>query len=135
MDRHIFLYGGFMSTLIVEITKVLDINKHPNADKLELITVKGWQVVAQKDLYKIGDLVIYCPIDAVLPVELSDKMDVTKYLSKGRVKTVKLRGEYSQGLLIPISFIDDDILKSVFEGEDVKEVLGITKYEPAIPIS
>lgn len=128
-----------MSTLIVEITRVLAVKPHPNADRLDLITVKGWQVVAEKGKYKEGDLVVYCPIDAVLPIELSDKMNITNYLSKGRVRTVKLRGEYSQGLIIPLSMLNrpeegDNFVCQYIEGEDVKDALGITKYEPIIPI-
>lgn len=55
-----------MSSLIVEICEVNDVEKHPNADKLDLVSVKGWQCVAQKGEYQIGDSVVYIPIDSIL---------------------------------------------------------------------
>lgn len=126
-----------MSSLIVDVTKVLSIKDHPNADRLSIVTVKGWEVItAKKDdgdhNYKVGDKVVYCPIDSVLPQELSDSMDITKYLSKGRVLTTKLRGSYSQGLIIPISYIPDHMRE---EGTSVGEYLGIKKYERPIKFS
>jgi RNA ligase (TIGR02306 family) len=119
-----------MSTLIVDVAKIKEVKEHPNADRLEIHKIKGWEVIAQKGLYKEGDIVVYCPIDAVLPIELSDAMEVTKYLSKQRVKTARLRGVYSQGLLIPTTFLPEGDYKI---GDDVKDLLGITKYEPPPP--
>lgn len=130
-----------MSSLIVDVTPILQVEDHPNADRLSICTVKGWRVIAAKKektdggfehAYKSGDLIVYAPIDSVLPIDLSDAMQVTKYLSKGRVKTANLRGNFSQGLLIPLSFLPDPA--KVSEGDDVREILGITKYEPPIRV-
>ena len=78
----------------------------PGADNIELALAGGWQAIVQKDQYKVGDLVVVATTDAVIPVELSDKLNVTNYLRKGgRVRTVKLRGVYSECLLIPIKHI------------------------------
>lgn len=119
-----------MSSLIVEVTPILEISPHPNADAMELAKIKGWTCCVKKDIFKPGDLVVYIPIDSVLPVELSDRLGVTKYLSKGRVRTAKLRGTYSQGLIAPVDILPEPAQ----EGDNVAEVLGITKFEPDLPV-
>lgn len=135
-----------MSSLIVDVVKILDVEPHPNADRLDIATVKGWKTVVGKDQYKVGDLVVYAPIDSVLPIELADEMKVTQYLTKLRVKTAKLRGVFSQGLCIPVEIVANKIVeqglderKASFEtewlGKDVKDILGITKFEPPEPIA
>ena len=117
-----------MSKLIVEANRIVEIKDHGNADKLEVAIVKGWQCVVGKDMYKAGDLVIYVPVDAVFPQPLSDKIGVTKYLHKQRVKTAKLRGVISQGVIMSANEVPD-----VKEGDDVATILGITKWEPPTP--
>jgi len=112
-----------MSTLIVEVVRVDAVNKHPNADKLELVTIKGWQTVEGIGKCKVGDSFVYIPPDSVLPLELSDKHGVTVHLSKQKVRPVKLRGEMSFGFLIPNE-------ENLPIGTDVCEKLGITKWEP-----
>lgn len=119
-----------MSSLIVEIVQVDEIKVHPNADKLEIVIVKGWECVAQKESYKVGDKVIYAPIDSMIPPELADNMGISTYLSKGKVKTAKLRDIYSQGLLIPLKYLPNP--ENFKIGDDVAEVLGITKFIPPI---
>jgi len=118
-----------MSRLIVEVVEIKEILEHPNADRLEIAVVKGWESVVQKGAHKPGDGVVYVPIDAVLPVELSDKLGVTNYLSKGRVRTAKLRGIYSQGLIIGL----DTLPGKYYLGDNVMEILGITKFIPPPP--
>jgi RNA ligase (TIGR02306 family) len=116
-----------MSKLKVEVVKIKEILKHPNADRLEIAKVLGWEVVVQKNILKNGDICVFVPIDAMLPVELSDKLGVTNYLSRGRVRTAKLRGVYSQGLIM------SDVPSGFELGDDVKEIFGITKYVPPPP--
>src|SRR5437016_3565087 len=89
-----------MSSLIVPIALIEKITAHSNADSLELAQVLGWQLVVRKGEYQVGDQVVYFPIDTMLPLELSERFGVTKYLSKGRIKCAKLRGEPSFGLAI-----------------------------------
>jgi RNA ligase (TIGR02306 family) len=101
------------------------------ADNIELALVGGWQAITKKGEYSAGDLVIVATTDAVIPVTLSDLMEVTNYLRKGqRVRTVKLRGVYSECLIIPFSIAPTRRLP--IEGEDMMELLGITKYEPPV---
>jgi RNA ligase (TIGR02306 family) len=106
------------------------------ADNIELAVVGGWNCIAQKGVQKVGDVVIIATTDAVIPEVLSDEMGVTNYLRKGgRVRTVKLRGTYSECLIIPNKYlhgrttIGDWDLK---DGSDCMHIFGIVKYEPPV---
>ena len=119
-----------MSTLCVEICRIDNIEKHPNADKLDIAMIKGWQCVVASDSFKEGDLGLYIPIDSILPEELESKIfgtDCKVKLDKHRVRTIKLRKVISQGLLIRPEVAGINKYKL---GEDFISVLGITKYEP-----
>ncbi len=116
-----------MSTLRVITCPILSLSPHPNADRLELATVMGWRCVVPKDRYAVGDVVTYIPVDAVLPVALSDSLGVTQYLSKGRVRAAKLRGVISFGLVIPNE-------QNLPAGEDLTDALGVTKFEPPLRV-
>lgn len=118
------------------ITEILPIE---GADRIVLARVQGWQSVIKKDEYKVGDQVIFVPIDTVLPPSpwnqfLWDKNDPTKPI---RVKTVKLRGTISQGLIFPKSLISAqevwDHMDDPNESVDIASMLGITKYEKPVP--
>ena len=104
------------------------------ADAIELAVVGGWNCITKKGEYVAGDKVVVATTDAVIPEELSDLMGVTNYLRKGqRVRTVKLRGVYSECLLIPFKYLAPKSLeKNVNPGHDMMEMLGITKYEPPV---
>jgi RNA ligase (TIGR02306 family) len=122
---------------------VSDIQPIEGADKIELVTVDGWKVVVAKDVgHKVGDLVIYCEIDSFLPIrEEFEFLRKSSYKKMGdregfRLRTIKLRGQVSQGLILPISVLnphDTNIYVEPFVGLDVTEMLGIVKYEPPIP--
>jgi len=113
----------------VKVVKIRDVIAHDNADRLELAQIDGWQCVIQKGAYKAGDLAVYIPIDSVLPEAIETKLfgpDSKVKLSKGRVRTIKLRGAISQGMLGPC-----DVLEvPAKEGYDCTEKLGIIKFEP-----
>jgi RNA ligase (TIGR02306 family) len=104
------------------------------ADNIELAMVGGWQAITKKGEYSVGDKVVVATTDAVIPVELSDLMGVTGYLRKGqRVRTVKLRGVYSECLIMSKNTIPAlRKYPTLTEGEDLMELLGITKYEPPV---
>lgn len=112
-----------MSTLLVTVRRIDAVKPHPNADRLDLAVVGGWQCVVPKNQYKGGELVTYIPPDSVLPPSLSEEIGVTKYLSKGRVRAATLRGESSFGIVME---------PRGAEGDNVADLLGITKYEPPI---
>jgi RNA ligase (TIGR02306 family) len=121
------------------VSVINEIKPIEGADKIVLATVGGWNCVIQKDAYKIGDLVIVATTDAVIPIQLSNELAVTSYLRKGqRVRTVKLRGVYSECLIIPITLLNSIYYqynlkgKSWSEGSDMMELLQISKYEPPI---
>jgi len=118
-----------MSSLIVEVCKIDKVSSHPNGDYLEIAHIKGWNCIVRKDQYKKGDKIVYIPPDSILPVELAERLGVRNYLAgsnKDRVKCAKLRGEMSEGLVIDCEDPTWEIKK------DVKEILGILKYEPPI---
>ena len=133
-----------MERKLATIRKITNITPIEGADKIELVTVGGWKVVAAKDVnHKIGDLVVYCEIDSFLPIkeefEFLRKSSYKK-MSDGtegfRLKTIKLRGQVSQGLILPIkelSIFQFASSSNLSEGDDVTDILGITKYEPPIP--
>jgi len=119
------------SSLIVEVCKIRDVKNHSGADKLDLAVVKGWQVVVGRDQFKEGDLVVYIPMDALIPAELADKWGVRNYLgghNKDYVRCARLRGEMSYGLIM-------DNEGDWAEGKDVSEHYGITKYVPPMRVT
>ena len=122
-----------MSTFKVEVVK-LRIAPHPDADALELAHVGGYVAVVRKGEFQTGDLAAYIPEGAVVPREvlvclgLEDKLAGSQ---KNRVKAVRLRGVLSQGIVGSFKALGIE----AEEGDDVTERLGITKYEPPIPVS
>ena len=115
------------------VALINEIKPIEGADNIEQIVVGGWNCIAQKNTYKVNDFVIVATTDAVIPVELSDVMAVTNYLRKGqRVRTVKLRGVYSECLLIPMKFNKQSLGDNYSEGKDMMEIMGIFKYEPPV---
>lgn len=119
-----------MSELIVEVCRVDKIEKHPNADKLSIVTVKGWQCIVGLNQYREGDLVVYCPPDSIIPTSLIEVYKLEFLKKNGRVGTIKLRGSVSQGLILNVG----PELGCYKLGENVAEKLHITKWEPPEPI-
>ncbi len=115
---------------LATIQKVLDVEKHPNADRLDICIIKGWEVITVRDQFKVGDLCVFFEIDSLLyshPV--FDFLSKYKY----RVKTQKLRGTISQGLAMPVSIIGEITNNHIYEiilGQDVTEILKVTKHDP-----
>jgi RNA ligase (TIGR02306 family) len=108
------------------------------ADKIEVATVGGWKVVAQKGLYNIGDLAVYFEIDSWIPHELAPFLSKDKEprefegIKGERLRTIKLRGQLSQGLLMPLEEACKNIESELFEGLDVTVPLGVVKWEKPI---
>jgi RNA ligase (TIGR02306 family) len=119
---------------VAYVGKIGSVSEIPNADNIELVTVGGWNAITKKGEYQVGDKVVVATTDAVIPQDLSDLMEVTNYLRKGqRVRTVKLRGVYSECLLIPFKYLAPKSLENnVNEGDDMMGILGITKFEPPV---
>lgn len=131
-----------MERKLASIQKVREVKPIKNADAIEVARVNNWDVVVKKGEYKPGDLCVYCEVDSFLPekpeFEFLRKSSYKKMGDVGgfRLKTIKMRGQISQGLLLPLSVLNSDETpySGVWvEGDDVTEMLGIVKYEPPIP--
>lgn len=112
------------------VAKINEVRAIEGADNIELVIAGGWNAITKKGEFKEGERIIIATTDAVIPEKLSEKMGITSYLRKGtRVRTVKLRGVYSECLIIPAEYAKQQYLT---EGQDKMEELGITKYEPPV---
>jgi len=116
-----------MDRKLASVQRIVAINPIPDAQKIEVATVLGWKVViAKDDNFKVGDKVVYVEIDSILP----DK-PVFEFMRerKFRVKTIKLKGQISQGICFPMDILPKS--KTAYnEGDDVTEILGVKKYDP-----
>jgi RNA ligase (TIGR02306 family) len=124
---------------LASLETITEIYPIEGADRIELARVQGWQSVIKKSEYKVGDQVIFVPIDRVLTPAvwnefLWDKKDPTKPI---RVKTVKMKGVVSQGLIFPKTLISAqeiwDHMDDENEDVSIAGLLGITKYEKPVP--
>lgn len=111
------------------------------ADAIECAIVGGWTVVVKKGEYSAGDLAVYCEIDSFIPSTIAPFLTKAGQYPKTfegvegeRLRTMKLRGQLSQGLLLPLTVMSDNghTIYQV-EGIDVSECLGIAKYEAPVP--
>ena len=118
------------------VARINEIKEIPGADNIEQGIVGGWNCIIKKGEYKVDDLVVIATTDAVIPQDLSDAMNVTNYLRKGgRVRTVKLRGVYSECLIIPLEFAKKATGYANTkwdDGDDMMNTLKIFKYEPPV---
>lgn len=119
---------------LATIRRIADITPIAGADAIECARVDGWDVVVKRGEFQAGELVLYLEIDSWVPTELAP------FLSKGkqprefngvkgeRLRTIKLRGALSQGLILPLGPIAGN------EGDDVTEAMGIQKWERPVPV-
>ena len=115
------------------VARISEIKPIEGADNIEQAVVGGWNCIIQKGQYAEGSLVVVATTDAVIPQALSDAMCVTNYLRKGqRVRTVKLRGVYSECLIIPVLYVPKGNINTYTEGKDMMEIMNIFKYEPPV---
>jgi RNA ligase (TIGR02306 family) len=135
-----------MSTFSVPVVTVKTVTTHPNADALDILSFEevAWQCVDKRDARKPGDLVVYIPIDSIVNTnrpEFSFLAPKAKPDGTFRIRTIRLRGEISQGLVIdvPVGRIfdyKDDVGSNLssqehfYPGCDVAAALDIVKYEP-----
>lgn len=121
---------------MVPYTSILDVQPHNNAERLEVATVYGFQVIVSKGRYKVGDKAVYIPIDSILPEKLEKKIfpeDSKVKLSGSRVRQIKLRGLASQGMLIdPKDIADLTDVSKLKDEQDLKTILGVKKYQPPV---
>lgn len=138
-----------MSTFAVTREIVGEVRPAENSDWLDLVRLeaKDYDFITQRGLYEVGDVVVYFPVDSLLPMWIVEAMGLEGKLAHGpipddgserlrnRVKTVKLRGNLSQGvvctpevLLEANAYLDEKALKE----DDLTGVLGVSKYEPPV---
>jgi len=115
---------------LASIQTILSLSPIVGADAILLAKVLGWELVVKKTEFQVGDRCVYFEIDSVLPIaQWNDHLrkEPNKPL---RIKTIRLRGALSQGLAMPMSIIPTEEYEV---GQDVTELVGITKYEPVVP--
>lgn len=147
-----------MERKLASVQRINNIRPIEGADAIECVTVNGWDVVAKKGDFKVGDLCVYFEIDSFLPAEdpryhfLSKQFTTWQGRLGARVKTIKLRGQISQGLVLPLKDFpevqidfDEEIDNSAYDPEfgydaqqlmigfDVTKLLKIEKWEAPIP--
>ena len=132
---------------LASVQIIRDLQPIEGADRIEIAVINNWKVVVAKDVgHKVGDAVVYCEIDSFLPVEPEfEFLRKTSHKKMGdeegfRLKTIKLRGQVSQGLILPLKDAyqiyqrkTPNLSMGWFEGLNVTDMLGIVKYEPPIP--
>lgn len=120
----------------VPYTTIKAISAHPNADRLEMATVYGFQVIVPKGKYQVGSHIVYVPIDSILPAKLEAQIFPEGSLVKlhhHRVRQIRLRKVASQGMIMDPSDLVNFVNLSKFDLEDnLAEALGVTKYEPPV---
>ena len=128
-----------MARKLATIQRISKLESIPNADKIEVAHVLGWKAVVEKGKHKEGELVIYFEVDSFLPIREGFEFlrkACYKKLADGtegfRLRTIRLRGQISQGLVMPISILPPGTVNPE-EGLDITNLIGITLYQPPIP--
>jgi len=115
--------------ILCHTEKITAIEPIQGADAIEVASVLGWKIViAKKDNFKVGDMIVYIEIDSVVPERPEFEFLRPR---KFRIRTIKLRGQVSQGLILPITVLPTANYK---EGQDVTELVGATHYDPESPL-
>lgn len=114
-----------MARALAHIEEINSIIPIEGKDRIVLATVLGWTVIVQKD-FKVGDKVVFAEIDSVFPEKPEFEFLRSK---KFRIKTMKMAGVISQGIVFPLSILPEGEYNI---GDDVTEILGITQYEPTM---
>ena len=129
---------------LASIQRVASVEPIADADAIEKIRVLGWAVVVKKDEFQTGDKIVYCEIDSLLPEREEfeflrkscfkpaqvDAIGTVAIPAGFRIKTVRLRGQISQGICFPLAILDG--AESLDIGADVTDQLGIVKWEPPV---
>lgn len=116
---------------IASIEKISEVLPHGNADKLDLVKILGYQCVTQKGLYKQGDVIVYIQPDSILPEE--SWAESYRQYAPSRIRCIKLRGEFSEGIIVDPKNLPQLEGKELTVGTDVAELLGVRHYEPPAP--
>ena len=127
---------------LASVQRITEIRQIEGADKIQVAMMNGlgWECVVKKNEFFVGDLVVYIQIDSIVPE--CDEFEFLR-VRKFRVRTIKLKGQVSQGLVVPLSILNgwtQDVSDGYFktlkvvtdhkEGDDVTDLIGIKKYDP-----
>lgn len=116
-----------MERRLATIQKITSLLPIEGADAIEKATILGWELVVKKGEFTEGQLCVYCEIDSIMP----DKPEFDFLRErKFRIRTIKLRGQVSQGICFPLSILGKYPEKNIYEGADVTGHLGVIKYDP-----
>lgn len=124
---------------LATIREISSISTIEGAHSICIYHVGGWKIVDSIGKYLTGDMVVMCEIDSFIPTEVAPFLtqagkEPKEYQGiKGeRLRTKKLKGVISQGLLLPVSILEEGNINigSFIEGEDVSAILGVVKWEP-----
>jgi RNA ligase (TIGR02306 family) len=143
-----------MARKLASVQKIVDLQPITGADAIEVAQILGWKVVVKKGEFNIGDMVVYCEIDSIMPDRPEfDFLKGTDGKVK-RIRTIKLRGQVSQGIAFPMDillsevdikkidgiyyYVNEELSESeryaeIGEGCDLTEIIGVEKYELPIP--
>ena len=126
--------------VMARVVRIDSINPIEGADQIEVAQIGGWKVVVKKGEYTAGSLAVYAEVDSFIPHTIAPFLTkpgqfpkVYNEVEGQRLRTIKLRGQISQGLLLPMSVRGSDglVVGALFtEGDDVTEFLGVQKWEP-----
>jgi len=111
-----------VSTYIKKVT-IKSVEPAINSDNLDKIEFEeiGWTTIYKKGMLKKYQEVVFIPAESVLPLELSNNLGVTNYLSRGRVKVVRLRGNRSEGLIVEYHEVEP-WLNNILQWEDLPTI-------------
>lgn len=125
---------------MASVQRIAEVKPIEGADLIEAYRINGWWVIDSKGKYQVGEKVVFCEVDSWVPTEIAP------FLSKGkepkeyngvkgeRLRSVKLRGQVSQGLLLPKSVLPDSYdTHCSIEGDDATLLLNVQKWEAPIP--
>lgn len=145
---------------LATVQKIAELRPIDGANAIEVARINGWDIVVKKGDFKVGEMVVFCEVDSFLPIQPEYEFlrkSSYKKMSDGtegfRLRTIRLRGQLSQGLIIPLNSVFNILQLNqekyisgvygvhnhelypdqIYEGLDVTDLLGITKYEPPIP--
>ena len=125
---------------LATIEQISNITPIPDADLIVKARIRGWDVVVKRDEFKPGDLCVYFEVDTMLDTEdprfawlapRGVRTDPITGHSGHVLRTAKLRGQYSQGLALPIASFPE--LSGASIGDDVAGAVGVTKWDPPLP--
>lgn len=119
-----------MTRKLASIQVIKDLRSIPNADAIVCAQVLGWECVVKKNEFSVNDKCVYFEIDSVLPISSWNDHLRKEADKKLRVKTIRLRGQLSQGLALPLSILP---VGEYEVGMDVTSLIGVEKYESAVP--